>query len=66
MAEQRVLTDQGSYQNAWVVTEGVAAGESLIVDGLSNLQDGAAVSTLPVTISEDGVVTEAQTGTDEG
>ncbi|WP_261395579.1 efflux RND transporter periplasmic adaptor subunit [Salipiger bermudensis] len=65
-AEQRVLTDQGSYRNAWVVTEGVAAGESLIVDGLSNLQDGAAVTTVPVTISEDGVVTEAQTGTDEG
>ncbi len=65
-AEQRVLTDQGSYRNAWVVTEGVAAGESLIVDGLSNLQDGAAVTTVPVTISEDGVVTELQDSADEG
>lgn len=66
LAEERVLEDQGSYRNAWVVTEGVEAGESLIVDGLSNLQDGAAVSTLPVTISEDGVVTEVQDSADEG
>ncbi|MBK1635403.1 efflux transporter periplasmic adaptor subunit [Rhodovulum adriaticum] len=57
-AEQRILTEQGSYQNAWIVTEGIAAGEALIVDGLLNLGDGAAVATVPVTISADGVVTE--------
>ncbi|WP_370203949.1 efflux RND transporter periplasmic adaptor subunit [Salipiger bermudensis] len=66
LAEERVLEDQGSYRNAWVVTEGVEAGESLIVDGLSNLRNGAAVTTLPVTISEDGVVTEVQDSADEG
>ena len=66
LAEERVLEDQGSYRNAWVVTEGVAPGDSLIVDGLSNLRSGAAVTTLPVTISDDGVVTEVQDSADEG
>lgn len=58
-AEQRELTERGSYQNAWIVTEGVTAGEALIVDGLSNMRNGAEVTTVPVTISETGIVTEA-------
>ena len=65
IAQRRVLEEQGSHRNAWVVTDGVETGESLIVDGLSNLQDGAAVRTVPVTISEDGVVTEVQGSTDK-
>ncbi|MBE9635285.1 efflux RND transporter periplasmic adaptor subunit [Salipiger mangrovisoli] len=58
-AEKRTLASQGAYNNAWIVTEGVAAGEQLIVDGLRNLQNGAAVSPVAVTISETGVVTRA-------
>lgn len=58
-AEKRTLSSQGSYDNAWIVTEGVEAGERLIVDGLRNLQSGAAVSPVEVTISETGVVTRA-------
>ncbi|GGA97338.1 efflux RND transporter periplasmic adaptor subunit [Allosediminivita pacifica] len=58
-AEERTLTEQGSYRNAWIVTEGIAAGEMLIVDGLSNLRDGAEIATVPVTISDEGVVTAA-------
>ena len=57
-AEQRELTEHGSYKNAWIVTEGVAAGEALIVDGLSSMRNGAEVTTVPVTISEAGIVTE--------
>lgn len=60
-AEQRVLQEAGSYQNAWIVMDGVTDGEALIVDGLSNLADGAAVKTVPVTISDEGVVTESDT-----
>lgn len=55
-AEQRTLTETGSYQNAWVVVEGVRAGESLIVDGRTNLAEGAEVNPVPVTISPEGVV----------
>ncbi|WP_353472703.1 efflux RND transporter periplasmic adaptor subunit [Salipiger sp. H15] len=56
-AEKRTLSSQGSYDNAWIVTEGVEAGERLIVDGLRNLQNGAAVSPVDVVISDTGVVT---------
>lgn len=63
-AVQRRLTTQGSYNNAWIVTDGVTAGELLVVDGLTNLSDGKAVSTVPVTISEDGVVSDVGTGAD--
>lgn len=62
--EKRTLTEQGSYQNAWIVTEGIDAGEMLIVDGLSNLRDGVEITTVPVTIDENGVVTSAD-GSDE-
>ncbi|MEC7257556.1 MAG: efflux RND transporter periplasmic adaptor subunit [Pseudomonadota bacterium] len=55
VAEERELTYQGSYENAWIVTEGVAPGDKLIVDGLNNLQAGAQVSEVAVTYSEDGV-----------
>ncbi len=68
-AEQRILQAAGSYRNAWIVTDGVTDGEALIVDGLSTLTDGAAVKTVPVTISDEGVVTEidtAPTTKDEG
>ena len=59
VAEQRVLTEEGSYQNAWAVTEGVVAGETLIVDGLQNLRAGAEVAPVEVVIADNGVVTRA-------
>ncbi|WP_417724533.1 efflux RND transporter periplasmic adaptor subunit [Salipiger sp.] len=63
-AQQRVLTANGSYRNAWIITEGVAAGDTVIVDGLTNLRDGAAVAPVDVVITEDGVVKRAD-GRDE-
>ncbi len=59
VAEQRELTEQGSYRNAWVVTDGVKPGEALIVDGLKALRDGAAIRSVAVTIDENGVVGDA-------
>ena len=56
------LTTSGSHQNAWVVTGGVADGDQLIVDGLTNLKEGAEVKTVPVTIDADGVVHDAPAG----
>ncbi|PJE30040.1 Multidrug resistance protein MexA precursor [Pseudooceanicola marinus] len=55
-ARRVTLTAQGTWQNAWIVTEGVAQGDQLIVDGLQNLRDGAAISTVPVTINAAGLV----------
>lgn len=53
----RVAIDaSGSHNNAWVVTDGVQEGDVLVVDGLSNLREGAEVATVPVTIDSLGVV----------
>lgn len=67
IAEQRELTEHGSYKNAWIVTDGISAGEALIVDGLTSMRDGASLKTVPVNISDTGVVTEqAADDSDEG
>ncbi|QDC10755.1 efflux RND transporter periplasmic adaptor subunit [Oceanicola sp. D3] len=55
-AHQVTLTYSGTHENAWITTEGVAAGDLLIVDGLNNLTDGAEVVPVPVTINAQGVV----------
>ncbi|MDP0929309.1 efflux RND transporter periplasmic adaptor subunit [Paracoccus onubensis] len=56
----RELTDEGTYQHHWIVTEGLEDGDLLAVDGLTGLEDGAEVTTVPVTFDENGVVREAE------
>lgn len=51
-AEQRMLTVKTSKAGTWVVTDGLAPGDKLIVSGLMNLQPG-----MPVT-----VITEEPSG----
>lgn len=58
-AVEVALTEQGVHENAWIVTEGVAEGDALILDGLNDLRNGAEVTTVPVTIDENGVVRDA-------
>lgn len=53
-AKQITLTDQGSYQNAWIVREGLAEGDKLIVDGLSTLRPGQDVTPVAVLIDKTG------------
>lgn len=65
IARQRVLTEEGSYGNAWIVTEGIEPGETVIVDGLSRLRDGAEVTTVPVEIAADGTIHRTDGGSDE-
>ncbi|WP_417272100.1 efflux RND transporter periplasmic adaptor subunit [Celeribacter halophilus] len=55
-AHQVTLTYSGTAENAWIVTEGVEVGDMIILDGLTNLKDGAEITTVPVTINESGVV----------
>lgn len=54
-AEQVTLDDDGTYQNAWIVREGLNDGDRLVVDGLSSVRAGQEVSPVAVTIDEDGV-----------
>ncbi|MCZ0960051.1 efflux RND transporter periplasmic adaptor subunit [Paracoccus benzoatiresistens] len=57
-AVQVKLTDNGTYQNHWIVTAGLQSGDLLAVDNLSKLTEGAAVTTVPVSVDENGVVQE--------
>lgn len=54
-AKQVTLQDDGSYQNSWIVREGLSKGDQLIVDGLSSVKAGQAVTAVAVTIDKDGV-----------
>lgn len=58
-AAQRKLTEDGVHQNAWIITEGVAEGDQLIIDGFSGLTVGAEVAPIAATIDENGVVRDA-------
>lgn len=55
-AQQRAIATAGSHGNAWVVVDGVADGDRLIVDGFQKISDGTAVTALDATVDEDGVV----------
>lgn len=59
VAKKVALTSSGSQDNAWIITGGIEDGDLVIVDGLTNLRDGAAVKPVPVTIDADGVVHDA-------
>lgn len=50
------LIDDGSYQNHWIVTEGLEPGETLIVDNFAALTEGAEVTAVPVAVDANGVV----------
>lgn len=55
-AASRRLSEEGVYENQWIVTDGVAAGEQLIVNGFSTLAAGMEVAPTPAKIDENGVV----------
>ncbi|SNR82236.1 efflux RND transporter periplasmic adaptor subunit [Puniceibacterium sediminis] len=58
-ATQVVLSEVGSYENAWIVTDGIAPGDKVIVDGLKNLHAGAEVMPVDLVIDASGLVQDA-------
>ncbi|WEK06659.1 MAG: efflux RND transporter periplasmic adaptor subunit [Candidatus Devosia phytovorans] len=54
--EQHVLAASRVVNNAWVVTDGITAGDQLIVDGLQKIEVGTAISPLEVTMEANGVI----------
>ena len=58
-ADQVELTESGTTRNSWIATEGIEAGDLLVLDGLDNLRDGAEVTTVAVAIDDEGVVRDA-------
>lgn len=59
---QRVLTDDGTWQNNWIVTDGIEEGDLLVADGLMGLTAGMDVVTVPVEYDADGVVRAIEPG----
>lgn len=55
-AALRTITTIGSVGNDWIVVDGVADGDRLIVDGFQKISDGAEVIPVEATIDADGVV----------
>lgn len=58
-AQQVTLQDDGSYENAWIVRDGLKDGDKLIVDGLSALRPGQAVTQVAAVIDQDGIARDA-------
>ncbi|MCA2012313.1 efflux RND transporter periplasmic adaptor subunit [Cereibacter sphaeroides] len=55
-AQPRQVTDVGSYNHHWIITEGLTAGDQLIVDNFGRLQPGAPVQPVPARVDENGIV----------
>jgi membrane fusion protein (multidrug efflux system) len=46
--QQRILTLDRAIGNQWLVTSGLSAGESLIVEGMLNVRPGAVARVVPL------------------
>ena len=58
------LEEIGSYNNNWIVSGGVEAGDQIIVDNIRNLKEGLAIKTVPVEYV-DGVIKDVSTSGSE-
>lgn len=55
-AEAKRITTVGTSGNNWIVTDGISAGDRLIVDGFQKFSVGAEVVPVEATIADNGVV----------
>lgn len=58
-ATRRPIEENGTWKNHWVVTDGLEAGEWLLVDGIAQIRDGQPVELTPAAIDTDGVVRDS-------
>ncbi|MBR0557804.1 efflux RND transporter periplasmic adaptor subunit [Ciceribacter sp. L1K23] len=61
--ETRTFEESKVSGNSWLVTEGIADGDKLIVDGFQWIGDGATVSPVEATVDEKGFVVETTQAT---
>lgn len=57
--ETRIFPTSSVSGNSWLVTQGVADGDRLVVDGFQWIADGATVQPVEATIDDKGFVVEA-------
>ncbi|MEX3313567.1 efflux RND transporter periplasmic adaptor subunit [Sulfitobacter sp. PS-8MA] len=62
-ASRRALTEDGTFQQQWIVTGGLKDGDTVIMDGLAGLAEGMAVVPVPVEFDEDGVLRDLPAAT---
>ncbi len=55
-AQRVTLTSAGTYQNNWIVTEGLKDGDRLILDGLKSVTPGKAVAPVAARLDDKGLV----------
>ena len=55
-ADEVELTENGTTRNSWIVTDGIAEGDQLVLDGLDNLRDGAAMRALVAEVRPEAVI----------
>ncbi|WP_319498428.1 efflux RND transporter periplasmic adaptor subunit [uncultured Cohaesibacter sp.] len=53
------LEEIGSYDNNWIVTGGVKAGDQILVDNIRNLSEGAEIKVVPVEYV-DGIIKQVE------
>jgi membrane fusion protein (multidrug efflux system) len=58
VTQQVQFSDVGSYQNNWVVYDGIQEGDQVLVDGLKTMRAGMRVNAIPASIDEEGLVQE--------
>lgn len=51
--QQRMLTLDRAIGNSWLVTEGLAAGERVIVEGAQKVRPGVSVKAVPFEVKPD-------------
>ena len=56
IAEQILFKDSGTWQNNWIVTEGIKADQQIIIDGLKTVHVGTKVKAIKATIDKSGLV----------
>jgi membrane fusion protein (multidrug efflux system) len=64
-AELRTIATSGSIGNDWIVVDGIADGDRLILDGFQKISDGAQINPVEATIDENGVVRQVISATTE-
>ncbi len=57
-AQRIEFVEQGTFNNNWVVTEGIEANTQLIVDGLKSMRIGAKVNPIAAIINKQGLVVD--------
>ena len=56
------LTEIGTHDRQWIVSDGLQQGDQIIVDGLKYMAAGRPVKPVPATISPDGAVARSAAG----